>query len=126
MTGRQPARTLGGRRILVVEDDYAIASDLALALEELGAVVLGPVGSVGDALALMGREPSIEAAVLDINLGSERAYPVADALRARGVPFVFATGYDASVIPAGYAGAPRCEKPVETRALVRLLSAAAP
>jgi CheY-like chemotaxis protein len=110
------------RRILVVEDEYLLATDLAQALEELGATVLGPVGSVEHALSLIAEEHTIDAAVLDINLGSEKVYPVAQALQERSVPFVFATGYANWVIPSGYSTTPRFEKPVDTRALARILS----
>ena len=117
-----PAR-LRGRHLLVVEDEYMIAMDIAHTLEELGAEVVGPAGSVADALLLVQDEDSrIDAAVLDINLRDERVFPVAEALIARGVPFVFATGYDASVIPSAYAAAPRCEKPVNKTSLVRILA----
>ena len=113
---------LRGRQLLVVEDEYMIADDLSRALQERGASVIGPAGSVEDALELLQTEPRIDGAVLDINLRGECAYPIADALRARGVPFVFATGYDAWAIPEIYAGVPRLEKPVNIRALGRLLS----
>ena len=113
---------LRGRRLLIVEDEYMIAADLASALEEQGAKVIGPAGSIEQALELMDREREIDGAVLDINLRGKRAYPVAEALSARGVPFVFATGYDAWVIPEAYTGVPRLEKPVNTRALARLLA----
>ena len=113
---------LRGRRILVVEDEYMVAADLARALEDRGVDVIGPVGSIEDALELLGAEDRIDGAVLDINLRGERAYPIADALRERKVPFIFATGYDAWSIPAAYAEEPRIEKPVDTRALARLLS----
>ena len=112
---------LRDRRLLVVEDDYAIASDLEEALEAHGAQVIGPAGTVADALELIAAQGEIHGAVLDIDLHGERAYPVADALRARGVPFVFATGYDAWIIPDAYAEVPRCEKPVDTRAVARML-----
>jgi CheY-like chemotaxis protein len=112
-----------GRRILVVEDEYIIAADLAQSLEDLGASVLGPAGTVADALALVAGEPALDAAVLDINLGSEKVFPVADALQARGVPFVFASGYDVWMVPSEFADAPRFGKPVETRALARALCA---
>lgn len=112
-----------GRRLLVVEDEYMIAVELAHALEEMGAEVIGPAGSVEDALDLLGDDDGrLDAAVLDVNLRDERVYPVADALRARGVPFVFATGYDAGAIPPAYAATPRCEKPVDRGQLVRLLA----
>jgi len=68
----------------------------------------------------------LDGAVLDINLRGERAYPVADALSDRGVPFVFTTGYDTQVIPAPYARVPRCEKPVDLEQLSRWLSRTEP
>ncbi len=112
---------LRGYRLLVVEDDYLMASELVYALEELGAAVAGPAGSVAEALALVEGDGRLDGAVLDVNLGGERVFPVADALMARGVPFVFATGYDSWVVPAAYAGVPRCEKPITTGALARAL-----
>lgn len=115
------SEALRGRRALIVEDEYLIAFDLARTLEDLGVGVVGPARSVADALALIATEAKIDAAVLDINLGDEKAYPIADALLTRRVPFVFVTGYDSSIIPAAYAGAPRCEKPVDVRVLARLL-----
>lgn len=114
---------LRGKRILVVEDDYIIAIDLALTLEECGAEVIGPAGSVADACELIASEGRLDGAVLDINLGRERAFPIADELRARGVPFVFATGYDAWIIPDVYREVPRSEKPVDAGVLSRLLRA---
>jgi len=114
---------LRGRRLLVVEDDYLIAVDLARDLARRGAEVVGPAGSVRDALALVEAEGDrLDGAVLDINLRDQRVYPVADALAARGVPFVFLTGYDAWVIPDAHAGVPRCEKPVSSTLLARMLS----
>ncbi len=74
--------TLRGRRLLVVEDEYAIATDLARTLEGRGVEVVGPAGSVEDALELVETEGGrLDGAVLDINLHDERAYPIADALR---------------------------------------------
>jgi ActR/RegA family two-component response regulator len=113
---------LRGRRLLVIEDDYLIAAALERALEDRGAEVVGPAGSVEGALRLVEAEGDrLDGAVLDINLRDERVYPVADALAARGVPFVFLTGYDAQVIPDTYAGVPRSEKPVSTALLARTL-----
>src|SRR3954470_7102582 len=114
---------LHGRRLLVVEAEYLIAVFLARELEGRGAEVVGPAGSVLDALALVEAEGDrLGGAVLDINLRDERVYPVADALVARGVPFIFLTGYDARIIPDAYAGVPRCEKPVSSALLSRTLS----
>jgi len=116
------ARPLGGRHILVVEDDYMIAADLARSLEDLGVNVVGPVGSVADALALLVDKLALDAAVLDVDLGGERVFPVADALQKLDVPFVFATGYDHWIIPTTYTDIPRLEKPVDRGALERVLS----
>src|SRR5215208_7563848 len=102
--------SLAGRRLLLVEDDYMIAADLASALQDYGAHVIGPAGSIEIALDLLAADNRIDGAVLDINLRGKRAYPVADALRARGLPFIFTTGYDAWAIPDSYAGVPRVEK----------------
>ena len=113
--GKPCDASLRGRRVLVVEDEYLIAEDLREQLLSCGADVLGPVACVADALALLadGAEPDL--AILDIGLGGEKVYPVADALRTRGIPFVFATGYDVWVIPKRYADDPRTEKPVALR-----------
>ncbi|MFC7739415.1 response regulator [Roseomonas sp. GCM10028921] len=119
----RPFEELRGRRLLVVEDDYGIANDMARFLEDAGAEVVGPAGTVEDALELVESEATaLDAAALDINLHGERVYPVADALAARGVPFVFATGYDAQVIPEAYVGVPRLEKPVDKAQLARALA----
>jgi len=102
-----------GRCVLVVEDEYFLADCLACDLRETGAVVVGPVGSVEDALALVEAAERLDGAVVDINLHGEMAFPVADALIARGVPLVFATGYDHASLPKAYAAIPGCQKPVD-------------
>ncbi|MEA2903335.1 MAG: hypothetical protein QOI12_722 [Alphaproteobacteria bacterium] len=117
------AASLKGRCLLVVEDEYLLAADLTASLESLGVEVVGPAASVEEALSLVENKGGrLDGAVLDINLRNERVYPVADVLTARGVPFVFTTGYDATAIPTAYACAPRCEKPVDKAQLVRWLS----
>ncbi|MFZ3485498.1 response regulator [Sphingomonas sp. 3-13AW] len=103
---------LRNRRILVAEDEYLIADDLRDALTAAGAEVLGPFPTVTDAIAFVDAGTAIDAAVLDINLRGDMIFPVADALRARGVPFVFATGYDEWSLPERFSGATRLEKPV--------------
>ncbi len=111
-----------GRRVLVVEDEYLIASDLADWLEEQGAEVLGPVPSVAEATALIKAGPLPDTAVLDINLGTEQVFPVADALQAADVPFVFVTGYDAKLIPARFDSARRCIKPLDRVRVLKMLA----
>jgi ActR/RegA family two-component response regulator len=118
-----PLEALRGRTLLVVEDEYILAADLAMRLQDAGAEVVGPAGSVAEALELVEREGSrLDGAVLDVNLGGERVYPVADALIAQGVRFVLTTGYDASAIDSKYSSVPRCEKPVDPSALARSLT----
>ena len=91
---------MAGQRILLVEDEYFIVDDMVRTFKACGAEVVGPVASVDGALDLIAATERLDGAVLDVNLQGEMAYPVADALVARGVPFVFATGYDeASTAP---------------------------
>ncbi|MDQ0995220.1 CheY-like chemotaxis protein [Phyllobacterium ifriqiyense] len=113
---------LEGKRLLVVEDEYLIAIDLAYFLEGLGAEIVGPAGSVEDALELVASHDGLDGAVLDINLRGRRVFPVADALASRNVPFVFTTGYDALVVPDEYESVPRCEKPIDQRLLASLIA----
>jgi CheY-like chemotaxis protein len=115
------AERLHGRRVLIVEDEYLLAMDLQDQLEELGARVLGPAPSVATALRLLDSEAEVEAATLDVTLGGEKCFAVADALRARGVPFVFVTGYDGWTLPEEYRDFPRCSKPVQIEQLARAL-----
>lgn len=111
---------LAGKRVLVVEDEYILADDLSLALEDASAEVVGPAPRTARALALLG-ENDVDAAVLDINLGGEMSFTVADALATRGVPFLFTTGYDAAVLPDRFDHVVRCEKPVDMRQIMRAL-----
>lgn len=110
-----------GRRILIVEDEYFAADDLATDLRKLGAEIIGPVGNVGEALGLIRANPDLDGAVLDINLHGQMSYPVADALRASGTPFLFATGYDAWTVAESYRGVVRHEKPVKPADVVAAL-----
>ncbi|ACL62972.1 response regulator [Methylobacterium nodulans] len=108
------------RRVLVVEDEYLLAYDLARALQKLGAFVVGPVPELEQVLALPADEP-MDAAVLDVNLKGQFVFPLADALREDGVPFVFATGYNESAIPGAHKDVPRWEKPFKPEDLTRAL-----
>ena len=94
----------------------------ALGLEGLGAEIVGPAGSVAEALELVATDGGdLDGAVLDVNLRDERVYPVADALAERGVRFVFASGYDAELMPPAYAAVPRCGKPIDKSMIARFL-----
>ena len=111
---------LAGRRVLVVEDEFFLADDLKRALTEQGAEVAGPANSMTRARALASRQ-DFDLAVLDVNLRGEMIFPFADELRARGVPFVFTTGYDAAMVPAEYQDVERWEKPFTMHQLVQAL-----
>lgn len=116
------AVTLRSRRILVVEDEYMIAQEIADLLSDLGAETVGPVPSIGDALRLIATEERIDGALLDVNVNSQAVWPVVDALLERGVPMVLTTGYDASAIPSAYSHLPRQEKPTTGSDLTRALA----
>jgi CheY-like chemotaxis protein len=111
---------LAAKRVLVVEDEYLIAMDMSAYLESAGAHVVGPASSVDAALDVLQRT-ELDGAILDVNLRGEMAYPVADALAARGIPFVFTTGYDARMVPARFADVRRCEKPATPEAISQAL-----
>jgi CheY-like chemotaxis protein len=115
------AGKLCGRRVLIVEDEYFLAQDLAEYLLNLGVEVVGPVGTVTDALKLL-HCSDIQGAVLDINLRGERVYPVADVLQRKQVPFVFASGYGGELQPSAYAEIPRCIKPLDFAVLAKTLT----
>jgi DNA-binding response OmpR family regulator len=115
-------RRLQGLCVLVVEDDYFIASEMCSALRTAGADVIGPARDLESGLAAINRE-SIDCGVLDINLRGRMAFPLAAELRARDIPVIFATGYDASMIPAELADVARLEKPVDLAALCRAIEA---
>ncbi|MBE1529451.1 DNA-binding response OmpR family regulator [Sphingopyxis sp. OAS728] len=115
---------LTGRLVLIIEDDFYLADDAQMALEAAGATVLGPVGNAEDAIEMLATtRPDI--ALVDVNLGDGASFESAAALKARGIPFVFLTGYDANIIPADYADAPRLQKPADTRSLLAALLALA-
>jgi DNA-binding response OmpR family regulator len=104
------------RRILILEDDYFIADELARAVQELGLEVVGPIGDPDEALEVLSAS-DVDGAVLDINLGGKMGYPVADALHSRAIPFLFATGYGDASLPKRYEHVARWEKPFDGSAL---------
>ena len=112
------AEVLRECRILVVEDDYLLAAGTERALRDAGATVLGPVGQENQALALIAAEAPT-CALLDINLGHGTQFSVADALRARAIPFMFVTGYDDVMIPARFRDIGRIRKPMGFRLVLQ-------
>jgi CheY-like chemotaxis protein len=86
---------LAGRRILVVEDEMLVLMNIEMMLADLGCSTIHTAASVAEAFAICA-ENNFDAAMLDVNLGGETSYPVAELLTRRGIPFAFATGYTIS------------------------------
>ena len=110
-------------RVLVVDDEHLVSMMLADWLAELGCETLGPANTVAAALRLIDQAP-VDAAILDVSLGNEQSYPVANELRRRRIPFAFATGHGAEVLAVPFKDAPLLSKPFEFRpfeAVVRTL-----
>lgn len=112
---------MAGRRILIVEDEYLIAVELADHFKSVGATTVGPVANLKCALEIVKGDGWLDGAVLDIDLDGDEVYSVAEALRERQVPFVFATGYDRGSISMAFADVPCCEKPVDPEVIARTL-----
>jgi CheY-like chemotaxis protein len=121
MTLAASQASLINRRVLIVEDEYFIADDIAQVLEQAGAEVVGPALTRETALALLTSE-RIDIAVLDIELHGELVFSVADFLRARAIPFIFATGYSQAFLPAQYRDIATWEKPFDVYALALALA----
>ncbi len=118
-----PGNSIGGLKVLVLEDETLIVMLLEVSLEDLGCSVVGPASTVAEGLALIANAP-MDVALLDLNLNrGETAYPVADALAARGVPFAFVTGSDAGSLQLPHRGRPTLQKPFGDDALEAVLMA---
>jgi len=118
------------RRVLLVEDEALVAMMIQECLTEYGHSVVGPIGRAAEALAAA-KQGEFDAAILDINLSDGMAYPVAEILSQRGVPFAFVTGYEADTVDERFSNVPVLQKPIERQMLQRLFvsnaaSAAAP
>ncbi|MFL1874201.1 response regulator [Hansschlegelia beijingensis] len=118
---------LNGLRILLVEDEAMISMLFEDMLIDSGAAVVGPASAVATALNMISTE-QIDGALLDVNLGGEQSFAVADALIERNIPFVFVTGYGGAGVRDRYPEAPTLQKPFVTedlqRALLQLATAA--
>lgn len=98
---RTPAADLGGTKVLVVEDEFYLAMDIAEEIEQAGGTVLGPCRDADASMEQLDAGPDV--AVVDINLGEGPSFVIARTLRTRGVPFLFLTGYDIAAIPTEFA-----------------------
>ena len=99
-----------GLRVLVVDDEVLVAMLITDMLEDLGHQVVGPAHDLEEGLALA-KTDGLDCAILDISLNGRSSMPIADLLRERGVPFMFASGYPPDPNETGYRGVPLLQKP---------------
>jgi PAS domain S-box-containing protein len=114
-----PLVSMSGASIMVVEDEALVALAVNDSLIDLGLCVVGPFSRVADARRVL-QNTTVDAAILDVNLSGELVYPLADLLMARGIPFVFVTGYGAESIDRRFQDTPVLQKPIEKDVLRRL------
>ena len=107
-------------RALIVEDELLVLMDLEDTLRDMGFEIAGKASDLRRGLALA-KEQQIDVAILDLNLAGSSSETIADELEARGVPFLFASGYTEAAIPERYRSRPRVAKPYETTSLRRVL-----
>jgi len=119
-TAGMPRSVLAGTRVLLIEDETLVAMLLEETLTDLGCQVVGPVARVDAARRAIEHE-RFDCVLLDIDLHGHPAYPLAELLAARGVPFGFVTGYDASRLARGFVGRPILPKPFNVRQLRSVL-----
>lgn len=113
--------SLEGMRVLIVEDEYMIADDLAAALQKSGGETVGPVSTIGQAEELLRKRP-VDAAIIDFNLRGEMAAEFIERLAATGLPCLIVSGYGSDALPESVADVPRLEKPVSAASVLRALS----
>lgn len=123
---RDTDQNLQGIRVLIAEDNFFLADSLQFALEGLGATVVGPFPTSEQALAALAQGP-VDVGILDVDLQGSSSAEVARGLEARGLPFLFMTGFEtADLLPAGLRGRPFLHKPVDpyriAEELLRLLA----
>ncbi len=106
---------LAGRRVLIVEDESLVAMLLETILEDMGCVPVGPAANIDDGMTLVAE--ALDAALLDVNVAGRQVFPVAQALRDRGVPFVFSTGYGEGGLPDEWRGQATLQKPFSEAAV---------
>ena len=114
-------KSLSGRSILVVEDEMLVLLNIEDMLADHGCTSVSAAASADQALALIAAQ-SFDAALVDLNLNGMKSYRVADALAARGVPFVFSTGYSGESLDDGYRDRPLLGKPYGDVELIETLT----
>ncbi|CAN5159688.1 response regulator [soil metagenome] len=117
---------LSNRRILIVEDESLVAMLLETILEDMGCTTVGPISNIEDALALLASDEAdtLDGALLDVNVAGREVFPVADLLKAKGVPFVFSTGYGQGGLPDQWRTHATIQKPFTEAAVQQALMTA--
>ena len=109
---RMTAKGLAGTRVLVLEDETLVSMMVEDMLADLACAVIGPFARLDQAIeAISQMDQAPDVALLDVNLGRQQSFPLAEILRDKGVPFVFTTGYDDSGIPSEWRDRPALRKP---------------
>lgn len=108
---------LSGQNILIVEDESLVAMLLETILEDMGCTPVGPASSVDEGLALIESGTALNGALLDVNVAGVKIFPIAEALAARDIPFVFSTGYGEGGLPDEWKGRPTLQKPFSEAAV---------
>ena len=112
-----------GWSVFLVEDETLIRIMVADMLAELGCRVAAETGHIDEVIKLA-RSTEFDLAILDVNLRGEMIFPVAEAIKARNRPFIFATGYGSSGLPEEYRDRPSLQKPFQVETLARMIDAA--
>ena len=117
---------LAGAKVLVLEDETLVSMMVEDMLLDLGCEVVGPFAKLDQALAFVEAGEPFDAALLDVNLGGVRSFPMAEALAGKEIPFVFTTGYDESGLPDAWRGRPTLRKPFMMGEMAEALKKAIP
>jgi PAS domain S-box-containing protein len=116
---RLEPQAIAASSVMLVEDEALTAMAVTDLMTDFGFSIVGPFGRLSEAKAAL-KKGGIDAAILDINLGGELVYPLADRLLEAKIPFIFVTGYGPESIDRRFAGIPVLQKPVERDALERM------
>lgn len=121
MSAEETPMPMAGVRVLVVEDEVAIAMLIEDMLLDLGAEVIGPAGRLAQATSMA--DGHVDLAIIDVNVAGEPVYPLAEILAAKSIPFVFSTGYGAGGIEQAWRDRPVLQKPFSQADLEKVLRA---
>ena len=111
-------KPLSAKRLLIVEDEFLLAMELADAVEEMGAEIAALTGRLSEAMEAA--DALIDGALIDVQLGNEKSFPLVEKLNAAGIPLILMTGYDVNVLPEAMRQHPRLTKPFSPAQLEKI------